>query len=177
MNIWRILALVCVTTVCAAQATQQQLVEAVKSGNVSTVRKLLAQRANVNAHDEDGYTPLMFAVYSPDMFQLLAAHGADLNAADARGRTVLMHAAGAREAYKVVNFLLEKGANTSVRDAQGNTALMIAVENPTTVKLLLSYKADCHARNNRSENVFDIAMRLGAANTMRVLRRYNCDLK
>jgi ankyrin repeat protein len=177
MNIWRILALVSITMVCVAQATQLQLVEAVKSGDVGTVRKLLAQRANVNAHDEDGYTPLMFAVYSPDMFQLLAGHGADLNAADARGRTVLMHAAGAREAYKVVKFLLEKGTDTSVRDAQGSTALMIAVENPETVKLLLSYKADCRARNNRSESVFDIAKRLGATSTMRVLKRYNCELK
>ena len=57
----------------------------------------------------------------------LVADGADVNAADTKGRTPLLEAAWAGHA-EVVKYLAEKGAKVDAADAAGYTALMRACE-------------------------------------------------
>jgi ankyrin repeat protein len=57
----------------------------------------------------------------------LMKRGADVNAKDCDGVTVLMHAMGNRN-LSAVAMLLEKGAKVNARDSQGRTPLMYAVE-------------------------------------------------
>jgi ankyrin repeat protein len=57
----------------------EQLVEAVRRGDMDQVQTLLDDGADVNRPDEEGYYPLYVAVSRQDqpMIQLLLDHGAD----------------------------------------------------------------------------------------------------
>ena len=69
------------------------LINAVKKGNVNTVKKLLNNGANVGQEDNEfGLTPLHWASHfgRANVVQvLLAAPGIDVNRADLFGRTPL----------------------------------------------------------------------------------------
>lgn len=69
---------------------------AVLQGHADAARALLEGGADPNGRSPDGYTPIMrladIGLYFPghtEVIKLLAASGADLNAVDAQGRTVL----------------------------------------------------------------------------------------
>ena len=55
------------------------------------VKLLLAQKADVNAQDKNGSTPLHWAAAGglPDMAELLFTYNADVNIQDTKGRTTL----------------------------------------------------------------------------------------
>jgi len=59
------------------------------------VQALLARDANVNAQDQDGKTPLMYATIGDhlDIVNNLLGKAADGNASDNTGKTALMYAA------------------------------------------------------------------------------------
>ncbi len=78
-----------------------------------------------------------------ETLDLLFRSGADVNAADARGRTPLMLCSGVHARTYFARRLLEHGADPGARDEQGNTALLIAAgeyhnsySNSTMVALL-----------------------------------------
>jgi ankyrin repeat protein len=71
---------------------------------VSTLRRLLAEKLNIDARDASGRTALMLAVLQgqKEVVNTLLAAGADPNAADASGTTPLQAAlAGAHSAIAV----------------------------------------------------------------------------
>src|ERR1043165_9326226 len=76
------------------QAIDASLLEAAKASDVSTVRGLLDQGAEVNVRDQPGMTPLLWAgnYGNTDVAQLLLKSGANLNATDLQGWTPLMWA-------------------------------------------------------------------------------------
>jgi len=60
-------------------------------GRLEVARLLLEHSADVNARDDDGWTPLHFAAYNDhvDVAELLLRHGADAGARDNEGLTPL----------------------------------------------------------------------------------------
>lgn len=72
-----------------AQASQRELIESVKQGNLSGLLELLDSGEDVNAANEQGNTALHYAVAmdNADITQVLLAYGADLNAANQKGWT------------------------------------------------------------------------------------------
>jgi hypothetical protein len=78
--------------------------EAAQRGDVPALRRLLAEKPNIDARDARGRSALMLAVLQghPEAVNTLLAAGADPNAADASGTTPLQAAlAGARSAIAV----------------------------------------------------------------------------
>lgn len=71
-----------------------KLHEMARKCKLEEVNKLIAAGANVNAKNNDGWTPLANAVgcSSTDITKKLIDSGADVNAKDNRGVTVLSHA-------------------------------------------------------------------------------------
>lgn len=88
----------------------------------------------------------------------LIAEGADINASNRTGRTVLMSAVyyGNRG---IVKELLIEGADVNAADAQGRTALMMAVVNNDTeiVDLLISAGADVSLQDKNKKTAASLA--------------------
>lgn len=83
------------------------------------VKFLVDVGADVNAKDNDGWTPLLWASWSglPQVAEELVAKGADLSVLDAKGNSALGLAAQ-RGNVAVVKMLLAKGAKPSEQDRQ-----------------------------------------------------------
>ena len=108
--------LMCLLMVCATGYSQQPLVyetiqEAAEQGNLADVKRHLQRGADVNAKDNDGYTPLMAAAINgnPDVVKVLMEKGADVNARAEDGNTALELAKVNRHP-DVVEFLKQHGA-------------------------------------------------------------------
>jgi ankyrin repeat protein len=116
------------------------------NGNDTAVELLLKAGADPNAALPGGETPLMTAarVGALGSVKALLARGADVHATDdRRGQDALMWAAAEGHA-KVVDMLVEVGADVRARLASGFTPLLFAVREGRTdvVRVLLKAGAD-----------------------------------
>jgi ankyrin repeat protein len=164
---------------------------AAANGSVEALRAILNAGADVNAQNDFGATPLMWAVTEPEKVRLLVAAQADVNAKSKMGRTALylaaandgssatvryllehgakvegqgVVAAAAANDLASVRLLVEKGAPIDGRDNFGRTSLMIAAGNGNlkAIEFLLSKGADVNAVSpEKSETVKNGPIELG----------------
>jgi ankyrin repeat protein len=66
---------------------------------MQSIKLLLAAGPDVNAKDNDGFTPLMWAIGKPELVRALIDLGADVNARNKQGETVLAIARGNRDIH------------------------------------------------------------------------------
>jgi ankyrin repeat protein len=125
-----------------------RLVNALKTQNVSAARTLMRQRADVNAADVDGSTPLQWAAHWNDieLVKALLGAGAKPNVSNRYGVTPL-HEAATIGSAAVVNALLRAGAQANATYGEGETALMLAARsgNLQTVTSLIEAGANVNA--------------------------------
>ena len=121
---------------------ESALAVAARQGHEEIVKLLLENHALVDAREMGGTTPLMWAS-TADIVELLLRAGADINAVDNEGRSVLRHAV-ARPNFYVLQSLLENGASIessviSYNPVMAASPLMTAAEsgNEELVMLLL----------------------------------------
>ena len=97
--------------------------------NLEMIDFLIKNGADVNdTKHPEGTTPLMYAVRfsSPKIVDKLIKEGANINAKDNKGQTVLMHALWnySSDSLKIIETLIQKGANIDAKNICGETALM-----------------------------------------------------
>jgi ankyrin len=124
------------------------LVDAVKSGDRAAAITLIAQRADVNAPEVDGTTPLHWAVHHGDLelTQRLIRAGAKVNVKNDYGSTPMAEAAILGRA-DLLETLLKSGADVESPNADGQTALMVVARTGRVdaARLLLKYGAKVNA--------------------------------
>ncbi len=134
----------------AFAAGDTRLADAAMKRDIATVRKLLDQKADVNAPGADG-TPALHWLVRVDDFDTarrLIRAGADPSRPNRYGVTP-MSLACANGNAQMIALLLEAGADANAVDRQGETALMTAtkVGNADAVKTLLDHGAAIDARD------------------------------
>ena len=124
------------------------LVDAVKSGDRAAAMTLIAQRADVNAPESDGTTPLHWAVHHGDLelTQRLIRAGAKVNVKNDYGSTPMAEAAILGRA-DLLEALLKAGADAESPNGDGQTALMAVARTGRVdaARLLLKYGAKVNA--------------------------------
>jgi ankyrin len=124
------------------------LVDAVKTGDRAAAMTLISQRAEVNAPEVDGTTPLHWAVHHGDLelTQRLIRAGAKVNVKNEFGSTPMAEAAILGRA-DLLETLLKAGADVESPNADGQTALMVVARTGRVdaARLLLKYGAKVNA--------------------------------
>ena len=122
---------------CEAQPPDISIHEAANNGNVEAVKQHLADGADVNRKDDEGYTPLHYAVQShliagsedqpnKKIAELLIAESADVNGNNFAPPLGI----AAREGHEgIVKLLIAKGANLNAVGPNGETPLTLAAMN------------------------------------------------
>lgn len=142
------------------------LAAAVSSSKANEINLLIKQGADVNCTNEWGLTPLMLAAqYNTHVVVLkaLLKDGADLFAVEPKYRSNALHlAANKCSNPKVIEALVEAGADINARNHLGETPLIMAVlqnENTRIFSQLISSGADITICDWQGHNVMEYARR------------------
>lgn len=129
-------------TILRAATNATAVVDAARTDNLTAVRKLIAERADVNAPTNDGSSALLWAAFHSNepMTKALLTAGASVDAANRYGVTPLLQASRNGD-VAVMRALLDGGANPTRWHAEGETPLMAASRtgNVEAIRLLLSH--------------------------------------
>jgi len=108
----------------------------VLNGNIGAVQEILEEGVNPDARNKEGLTPLMLTTKHDDvnMANLLIKYGADINAVDMEGKSVLMYAI-INNAKRVLGLLLQNSVKISKEEANNQQFAKILINN----KNLLSF--------------------------------------
>ena len=130
-------------------AAPSPVADAAMKDDTLAVRRLLAQKADVNAPQPDGATAIQWASYRNhlDLADLLIAAGASVKAANRDGATPLYLAANNGSAA-MIEKLLKAGADPNEKNSRGETPLMFAARsgNVDAIRVLLDRQADVNAK-------------------------------
>jgi len=109
-------------------APAKLIIKAAKSGDLGTLKSLLAQDASLlNARDSDGSTPLHCATWKGHtiIVAALLEAGADVNAVNQNEHwgTTPLHAAAHANQAAIAKMLLDHGADMKAKDMEGRTPM------------------------------------------------------
>lgn len=104
--------------------------EAVRNIDITSLNILLSQGANVDSVNQEGVTPLMIAseIGNMRMLSIILIHGPDVNKKNQNGKTALMIASENGQLY-VANRLIQEGAKIDIKNSRGETAAKLAAKN------------------------------------------------
>ena len=125
----------------------------------SIIQQLLEHGSDITVCTEDRESILHLAVVSEHRVRCLLDKGKDdlnVNIPDRNGRTPLHYAAGVGNP-RVMQVLLDYGAELMARDSTGATILHLAVDSPQAVEFALGKGIDVNERDNSGRTVLHYA--------------------
>ncbi len=155
-----------------------ELIQAIKSGDRDEAKKVLLNGARVSASDEtNGCNALMTATMggNVDMIRLLLDNGANVNEASGPqcdlGMTPLIWSAGFQGNSQVAQLLLDNGAKVDDTCCGGLDALLAAASSGNTeiVKILLEHNATLEAKDKEDSTALFLATLQGKVDVVRLL--------
>ena len=148
---------------------------AILNGNREMVQVLLGAKADVNARDSGGETPLMMIGEdtTSEIVWDLINNGAKVNLRDDDGDTALIAVAEV-ENVEALKVLLDAGAKVNVTNNDGQTALMLAAEHGKlhNVRALILAGADVNARDKDGKTALMLAKENDEAAVVRLLKAH-----
>ena len=166
-----VLAAVLEATAISQDNSGEAFYAAIRANDLPRLNGMLTAGANVNARDERGITPLMYAAWvgSVDTMRRLLDGGADPNLVNNSGSTALM--LSATDIAKV-RLLKERAANVNLASMRGRTALFLAAMSDRSadiVRLLISAGADIHVVDGMKMTALHAAALGNDTETVRLL--------
>jgi ankyrin repeat protein len=172
-----------------AESLGQQLLEAVRGGDVADAEALIGAGANVDAIDDHGQTCLMQAAVrgNTEIARMLVEAGADLEMKDDQGSTALILAA-TNGHTEILQLLIEVGADITARNCyyltgavnrnHEETSLIAAsiYGNAESVRLLIDAGADLDWVDEGGRSAAAHAAFSGRAENLGVLIEAGADL-
>lgn len=158
------------------------LICAARGDDADVVRALLTLGANPNHKGHSGETALLWAVADThlDVTRVLLAWGAKPNDSAYKGKPMLEIAAGSTSAgaERVIQLLLDKGANINAQDSEGRTALMATVNDLLTDKVdfLIRRHAALNTQDHRGRTALMYATMIGSKPTVSALLAARADV-
>ena len=148
--------------------------EAAEDGNLEAVKQHLAAGADVNAKDDDGYTPLDYAVPAgkEETADLLRKHGGISGAEDS------IHVAAIMGNIEAVRQHLAAGADVNAKNQNGSTPLHLAPASghKEIAELLIARGADVNAKNKYGLTPLHFAAGYGRKETVELLIAEGADV-
>lgn len=147
--------------------------DAVRKGDVPTVRAMLARDGSLaTSVGEYRFQPvhLLDMYFEREILDLLLAGGADVNARNDEGVTIL-HIITDEDAVPI---LIARGADREARDTRGWTPLIMQAQERDSegiLAALLRAGADPNARGNRGETALSFARQRQERRKVRLLER------
>ncbi len=160
----------------------KKLLAAVQDADLNEVKDLINQKANINAKDMYGWTPLHFAASRDKLsvVEFLFNNNANIKAKDVYGNTPLHVAAQYSSNLEIVKFLLDKDIS-GINDITNNgwTPLHVAIQGNklNTVELLLGRGADIEVRDIYNQTSLDLATRKDYLDIAGILKQVQLDRK
>ena len=141
----------------------------------------MSKDEDLNSHDEDGFTPLYWAIFNDasdkdnnnaDETKLLLDKGADPNVKDVKNQRTPLHWAARFGKSHCLKLLLDKNVNINEVDLWGMTPLHLAARDghEECVKLLLDANADPIAVDNEKRTPLHLAARDGHEECVKLLQ-------
>lgn len=164
-------------------STGSRLLNAILLGKVRQIGSLLDQNVDVDVTDDEGKTPLIYAVccdiddVRTHVVRLLLRSNCYINAQDNGGCSALMYACMEPDRVDVVRLISRnKQCNPNLQDQEGYTAAMhaVAASNSQGLKTLLSSSAtksvvDLNIKNKNGITAVELAIKLQLFDCCKVL--------
>lgn len=178
------------------ETEKKDLLTAVSSNEVTEVRQLINQGADLDERNYETHTPLMIAALlgNREIVEMLLAAGADVDARRDDRRTALLLLCsetsiggldGLSISYdqegtrtSIASLLLQNGADVNATDSVGNTPIILAAAGNHTalVQLLLDNGANVNAKDKHNKAALGVAAYYGYCDPMELLIAHNCDV-
>ena len=154
---------------------KENFLRALRDGDRELIDLFIRSNFNIETYDEDGNTPLMFALKKGHtvVAKILLDAGADVNSRDKLGLTPLLIACGkTTHGYQALAAaLIKKGAQINVRDSLGFTPLLLSLSGGSSeiAKLLIERGADVSACTRKGETVLSLAKHSNAPESVGIV--------
>lgn len=131
------------------------LFAAATNGDAAAAKKAIADGADVNGFEKNGYTPLMIAVWYPGIMQELINAKADVNKPSNTGTYTPLTFAATFGITESIELLVNAGADINLKNSWGNTPLLASAGSGklALLKYFISKGADTKVINGFNQNL------------------------